>query len=656
MQFLDAATALLALLSLGVFYIRRGLCAALAPLAALSTAVLFLTLCGIAGLLLPGAFVFTAVALALGILALVKGGRQAAAPLRSVGFLFFALVGLLALVLLGLRQPVLSQWDEFSFWGTAVKMMKLNGGLYTTAPAGWFWTSTELPALPVLGWYMQFLGGAFAPWKVYLGQDLLLLACFAALAAPFEKKPVLSASLLAAGLALPFFFQSPQRVAGLSPAYLSAYGDLPAGILFGGALVFYLGLRRQGKNPLWALLPLGALALVKDNAFPLALVAGGLLLADSFFFYKAGEGPHARLAKAGQLAAFLAAPLAAYVVWKLHAAWANAQNPATRGAATGESAFFAAGKSLAQLVGLQPQSESFASAKAGMLSAFADPGYTPVSMLGSGLFTLLLILLLLLAAVLLARGRAARLRLGLWAGVSALGFLGFQFVLLTYFAFLNKYGGGLPDYPRYSATYFAGWLLLALYLLAETALEPAPPVPEAGTQPRSARGLAAQSLTLLLAAGLLALSARTVLPGYSVLDYPESFYAPQKAEEAAVQKLAQAIPPGSRVFYLNPGDDGGGWFRNHYYLQPSILDYSFGGDLSRPRLASGEMGTKPLTLGELKDYLKEADCRFILVDGLDEATARRYGGLFAGGLDDPAGGPALYERNAAGQYEAVAAA
>ncbi|MDL2252542.1 hypothetical protein LJC49_00510 [Ruminococcaceae bacterium OttesenSCG-928-I18] len=665
MHYLDAGISLLALLGLCVFYAQPGrLGAALAPLGAVCTAVLFLMVGGVLGLLLPAAFLFTALCFTLCLFTLARTGpKKALRALRSPGFIFFVGMSALALVWFAVKAPVFSHWDEFSFWGTAVKLMKLSGGLYTTAETGWFWTSTEMPALPLLSWFMQFMGAAFAPWKVYLAYAVLFFAVASALTAPFGKRPVVALGLGLTGVLLPFFFLSPQRITALSPAYLSAYGDLPAGLLFGGALAFYFALRAGGQNGAFALLPLAALALVKDNTFPIALVAAALMAADTLFFCPAGGGVQAKVRKGLLLAGYFAAPLTVYTLWKQHAAFANAHNTVMAGEATGASPFGAAAESAAQLVGVRPRSEDFTRTLSEMWAAFTDGAFSPVSMVGSGLFTALLVLLLFALAILSGKDRGARLRAGLAAGLSTAGFLGFQFVLLTYFAFLNKYEGGLPDYERYSVSYFAGWLVLALLLLGLCARESAPARRSAVQGPpagqaseateqkggRTGRELAAQGLVLLAAVGCTVLFALRVLPGYSVLDYPDRLYDPLRREEAKAGELAALVPEGERTYYIGQGDDGFGWFRTHYYFLPRILDYSGGGGSIRSE-AAGEPGEQVLSPRELREYLRENGCTYIYVGAVDDDFVEEYGTLFTDGLHAFEGEPVLYERTDDGDY------
>ncbi len=648
---LGVAIGFLAILALALFYIRSGLNSALAPLASLSTVVLVLLPFGFAGVLNFGAVFLLVACFALGIYSFVKMGFRAVwNAVGKSGFIVFVVLCFMALFWFGLRQPVFSQWDEFSFWGTSVKMMKLQGELYTTAEAGWFWTATEMPAMPLLSWFMQFLSGEFLPWAVFFAYASLIFACVCAMIAQFEKNIGVFVSLAIIGALLPFFFLSPVRITALSPAYLIAYGDLPAGLWFGGALAFYLCLRRK-KQVYWALLPLAGFALVKDNTFSIALVAGGLMLCDALFI---APKPEVRLKKGKRVElrwAFLAVPIAVYMAWRTHTGYANTQNVVTQGEATGASPIGAVQSTLLELFGFQPRSEAFTRALTDMTDVFVSGA--PVSMLGSALVNSVVILSLFLLAFLLSKHRTSRIQVALWGVLSTLGFLGFQFVLLTYYAFLSKYDGGVPDYTRYQISYFAGWLIVALCLLAQGAIEGASEVQTheevVQSEHKTIRNLAAQTVVIFLGFGAMLLFALNILDGYSVLDFPDNRYDILRVEQAEMQALGEEMEPDARVFYVNQNDTGFGWFKTHYYLMPHRLDYSFGGGRIVPQ-ATGESGEIELSAEEFEAYLEEADCNYILIDELDEGFVHNYGHLFTDNLSGVQDVPVLYERVQSGLY------
>ncbi len=643
------AVGFLAILALGLFYRYRGLPSDLMPLASLATVVVALAVFGMVGLLVPGGYLVLLASLSLGVYSFIKMGYKAVyKAMISVGFLVFLIFGLAALVWFGVRMPLFSQWDEFSFWGTVVKMMKLQGELYTTAEAGWFWTATEMPALPLLGWFVQLLSAEFLPWAVLFVYALLVFACASALVACVGHNLYAALPLSAVGLLLPFVFLSPKRITSLSIAYLTAYGDVPAGLWFGGALAFYLAIRKRG-NILWALLPLAGLALIKDNTFSISLVAAGLIFCDILFFLPREQQSLTKKKSIGLGVAFMATPLLCYISWRLHTGFANAQNTVTQGQSTGSSPLAAVQSSLLQLLGVQERSEALQRTLVDMLDSFVNND--SISMLGTALHNTLFILLLFVFALFMAKDRLHRARVLLWGVLSALGFLGFQFVLLTFFAFLSNYEGGLPDYTRYQKSYFVGWLVLALAMLAQCAIKEASTDKTTNLKQKT-KTLAAQSVLVVVGFGGLCLFGFNILDGYSVLDYPSSRYDPLYAEQDQAELLSAHIEPGARTFYVNQDDTGLGWFKTHYHLMPNVLDYSFGGGRIVPQ-AEGNIAEIVLSREELQTYLSEENCEYIYLDAIDESFVQNYGTLFSDGLSHAGEYPALYQKGEDGLYAPV---
>ncbi len=83
---------------------------------------------------------------------------------------------------------------------------------------------------------------------------------------------------------VPFFFTNYNHTIYLTTTYMTSYGDVPAGLVFGGAVALWLALR-QNRAPKWAVLPVLALAAnIKANTFVLSLVAAGLMAVDAWLF------------------------------------------------------------------------------------------------------------------------------------------------------------------------------------------------------------------------------------------------------------------------------------------------------------------------------------------------------------------------------------
>lgn len=265
--------------------------ASVAPLTALSAIVAVLTLAAMAGVLYPAAWLLYLLCLAGGVwvAASCRGSTGAAQRLFTPGSVLFWGMALAFTVYFFVRQPMATDFDELSLWATAVKITKVNDSLYATAKLGTPWAATQNPGLPLLAYFFQFFGD-YADWKIYVGYDILYFSVFAAVvgAVPWEKWRV-AVPMAAVLWCVPFFFTNYNHTIYLTTTYMTSYGDVPAGLVFGGAVAAWLALR-QNSAPKWAVLPILALsANIKANTFVLALVAAGLVAVDEWLFADDGD-------------------------------------------------------------------------------------------------------------------------------------------------------------------------------------------------------------------------------------------------------------------------------------------------------------------------------------------------------------------------------
>ena len=165
-------------------------------------------------------------------------------------------------------RPVFLRWDEFSFWGTACKMTKVNHCLHPAAP-GNLSARAYLPGMMVLSYLFQFFSAGFTEWECLAAYDLLALAVFAAFGAFEGRKWYLSAlGMLGAGL-LPYFFLAPGDTQAAT-VYLNAMGDVYLGLTFGGALCLYYRAGTRKAGLVLTALALAFLTLIKDMGFAYA--------------------------------------------------------------------------------------------------------------------------------------------------------------------------------------------------------------------------------------------------------------------------------------------------------------------------------------------------------------------------------------------------
>lgn len=678
MQYLDVGLAFAAFAALCVFFNRRcGVAGGRTPLVSCAAVILWMMVWGVAGALRLGGWLLYLGSAALFAWAMLpQPVRQKAAlprfrgkspesapPLFDFGFCFFLTVSLITAAVFAVRRPMFAEWDEMSFWGTACKLIKLNDELYTTAQIGWDWVGAQQPGAILMSYFFQFFG-EFAPWKAFVGYDVLLFSAYAAVvsAAAGDDEPAaaswrrytlgLPAALLC--LLTPYLMTEYCRILDVTNTYMSTYGDIPAGIAAGGAAAWYFAARRGQSDPaaqgcvlprgMWCIFPvLAACGLIKENVFPVLLVSAGVVAADTLF---CETGKACRIWKRLLFAAgALAAPVAAYMFWSRHiGAVVALRESAGEVGATNLTVFQVVLIGLRQTLIPAERSEIFVQVWADMMDAFLHTRMTLtgsltgavlsrvlgeqnalVRMVGSGLCVAAVIWVMFALAAVLNRDKRQRRRT-VWAWVlSTLGFAAYYWVLILSYAFIFKpsQAASLSDYNRYVCSYYLFWFLLAAVHLVCAARTDRP------------RGLLTGAVLVLCAVSLLG-TARMVRPELSALAYPDSFFNEQRRYEQNAEALLEQIKAEGeegRIFYVGCDDNGGRYFNYCYHLLPQQTDYSFGGGpIGSPADDDGSMYYHAYTREELADYMAKRDIAYIFLDQFDERFASEYAPLFTDGL------------------------
>lgn len=694
--YLDVWIALAAVFAAGAWLtLKAKLPAALAPLCTLASVSVLLTLAGMAGVLRPAAAALYLLCFALGgwalfdalrpapagkaALAGLPGGRGAAGDGSSLrgrwcaaarqlftpGALVFWLLAVSFTVYFGVRQPLFSDFDEFSLWGTAAKLTSTQNVLYTEGEIGWPWQATQNCGLMTLSYFFQ-LFGRFAAWKTYVAYDLLLFACFAAVVGGVKWKDYGLAFPMAVVCWLaPFLLTVYVRTLYVCHVYFTSYGDIPAGVVFGGAVAFWLCLRHEG-GPFGALLPVLALcANIKSNTFVLSLAAAGIVAVDLVLFGGGSPWRRGLPRRVGRAGAAFAAPMAMYLLWGRYTGSLIVQNAEQGGmGSTSEDLVTVAVNGVKMLLGLpvtdyyEARRARFGQAAADMLDAFV---HTKITMLGSGLVVTGVIFCLFALAVLLLPDLRRRLRAALLWLLCAACFLAYNFMLVLSYAFVftESQGAGLIDYNRYLYTYYLGWFLIALAVLGLAVRQ-------------SRRPLWGKAAVLGLAGLCLLCYGRYLSPYTSVLDFDDSEFGEIAvyAEETEAVKQAIGADPArtgpaeqQRVFLVSQGDNGLRWFNFSYEFLPLVLDYSGrmrpedsagveygagGGTFGLPELYNGSDYYHAYTADEFLETVLESGCGYLFAEKIDGIFTESYAALFADGLAAAADGPALYRVEADG--------
>ena len=649
--------------------------AALAPLTALSLLAEVFTLAGMAGVLYPVAWAVYALCVAAGLWAFWprKNSPVRWQDLFTPGSVFFWGMTVAFAVYFSIRQPMATGFDELNLWATAVKVTKVDNSLYSTATLGTPWAVTQNPGLPLISYFFQFLG-SYADWKIYLAYDALYFACFAAVlgALPWRKWRV-AVPLAAVLWCTPFFFTIYNHTIYLADTYLTSYGDVPAGLVFGGAVATWLALRQTG-GPRWAVLPVLALAAnLKANDFVLSLAAAGLIAVDVWFFcdrpFRQGLAR-----RTGFAVACFAAPMAVYYLWNVrYVGWLVARNSDSGGVGETSAALSDVVINGIKILLGQPVEGFFAERQPQFLQAMTDMGHQfwtsdgKLSMIGQGRNVVIFILLVFLLAFVVAAGWQLRGRIAAMAVLSTLCFVGYNLMLALSYGFIFKdfQAQGLYDYNRYIYSYYIGWFLMALSCLVTALLPQMVALQEQGnaaaqitTTRRAPRWeLAGQGAVLVLAVAMLVRQNQIVLPQLSVLGFADSEFSDRRAIRAEAELVCSYLTEDDRVFFVSQGDNGEAWFSAVFDFYPILVDYSGivsemiggGGELGLPELKPTEDGPKNFyyhgfTAEELDAIVRGNGCTVLYLQALDDIFVESYRDLFTDDLAAALSGETLLYR------------
>ncbi len=599
---------------------------ALLALPVLAGAVLWLWLGGVAGLLLPAAWLWLAAMAGLTVFAALGAGP--AALLRramSPAFGLFAAASLAFWLVFAVRQPLFTQWDEFTLWGSACKMTCEQDLLFPAA-RGYLAGRGSLPGMMLVGYLFQFAAPGFAEWAVFAAYDTVYMAV-AALAASLAGRGWRGAVLtFTAVVSLPFFLAAYQPGA-VSQVYQSAMGDLALAFVFGGAVCLYLAVGDSPAGLAGCALTLMFLTLIKDIGLAYALVAV-LVMALARAFGQKPVRPRRVLAAVGLALAAAVLIAGAFVLWSVYVMNASGVDKNAVGG-EGESVGYATVLlgGLAQLAGIG-RTEKFSAVLALMLKA---PLTTPVCLLGPGAVAAAIALLLQGAAAFCAAPGAARRRVlwasaGLWVGLAA--FWVFHLFLYVYnFADIEAYQ--LKDYARYLGAVHTGMTLASLGMLAGAC---------AGKKGRAA-------LARLGVCGAAALAAVCLWrgPRTGFWNYPTSLYTARQEIKARAASVNGYLDWDDQVLLICQGDDVSRWYYYGYELHATIAN-GFGGSSYGDERLDNRWPTTGMTLlphftdanefetvcnrNGLVAFLQEAQYDYILVDWTDEYFCEEFAPLF----------------------------
>ena len=627
------ALALLLLLSgaCAILGEKSNLSPALLPLPVLSGAVVVLYLCGIAGVLRAGA-VLVLLALAavwvLGLVQLRPAGVFKAwqSALHAPGFALFLGGAAFIWVLFCVQEPMFTQWDEFTAWGLAPKMVVERGAFYVADPVN-LKASFTYPATSLITFLFQPFGH-WAEWACLAAIDTLALTCLAAAAALPRERWACGVLVFVAGFLLPLFF-SATPTGSYATQYVNAMADLPLAMLFGGVFCLYYAVGREKRTFWLTALPLAVLTLTKDICFAYGLIAAFLIGLDLLF---AADGPVKKafpkaLLKAGGLAVVV---LAAFLSWGRYTA---AVTPTADTAASVGSEGLSYGAVLVggfkQLLGIG-RTEKFAQIMAAMGSAFFT---RRICLLGGGVIAVAAITMVAAAAWLAAeKGPARRRVLAAHLGFAFCFAVLYLFHLILYnYNFSDIEGLALKDYDRYLAPYYQAWMLAMLCLLARSAKEQLGQLALGGA-----------------AAVIMAVFCWRGIPAAGFWTGANSLYTLRADVQNRADTMNTVLNWPDRVLVISQGDDATRWYYYRYELTAQVVN-GFGGFYGRLGETQDRWDSDFMNLVESENwtlydykavcvpdtlvaYMAEKDCDYILIDRADDYLQREFSPLFEGGL------------------------
>lgn len=527
----------------------------------------------------------------------------------SPGVALFLLSSVLMLIVLYRTQPLMHGWDEFSFWGTAHKLVKNNDALYTYCKSSMLGQSIP-PSMSVLSYFFMVFSPVFTEWVCYFAYDVLFFACFAAFTAVFgEKQPHSAFMLYLCAFITPFLFEITEINSKLYSTYISAYGDIPLAVVFAGALAVYVYSDDGGSRDILPVLPvLMLLTLIKDMGLALSCIVVFIVFFDMLAVKKKFTFLKVKGFLGKCLAAFsmLAVTAGSYILWSIHISKVLSINRSdfTSGESMGMAGMLVSG--VKELFGIG-RSGKFSRIADSMTSAFFG---TKVSMFGSGAVVAAVITAVFAAAFLLGSKNVKKRTATIYV-TSRIGFVGYYIFHLFMYVYLFKDDAYiLPSYDRYMYTFYIGWLCIALLCLAIAVCD--------GFRMPAKAALFAFTLVCLFVFGFYADTGNTFL-GVNSNSFPKRELIKAKAEF-----LSDAVGKDDVIYIASEDNSGEHWFIYTYEL----LDNYIVPDYFVWEENTTEDQWDLMARDKMCKYFKQNKVTHFLIDNVNDQFILRYGDLF----------------------------
>ena len=584
----------------------------IAPLVALTTLVGIAILFGMYDMLKPGVAVAYAVAVASFAFAVFKSKDNLVQKLDSFlspGVMLFIGTSFAILVFMSMRQPLMTEWDEFSFWGISQKLLKVHDQLYTYYKSSMIGNSTP-PGLPVLSYYFQRFSREFAEWVSFVAYDVMFFACYSAFTSLFERKSWNSAVMTYLfGFLVPYVFEIYTKIIYLEPVYMITYADIPLGIVFAGAMAVYFFSGHTDSRTVLPVLPvIFFLTMIKDMGFALSCIVVfmaffDMLVAREEFSFVKIRGFFGKVAAA---AVMLATALGTFLSWSMHMARVMERDPFALGGATNMGMIEMLLTGVKELL-IGPRSEKFRTITDLMVDAFL---HTKLSFLGSGVRIVAVITAIFVIAAIL-NDKKGRIRTAVLYVTSLIGFVGyyvFHIFLYVYIFKSNAYE--LVSYNRYIYPYYMGWICFAVFSLCIAVKH-------------GHRFLSKTALFCITGIIFVLFHVYTDYE-YLFIGCAERNFATRRSIQIKADYLDDVISPEDVIYLYSGGDNGQRWFIYTHQLAENYIVEDFGVDTAG--MTEDEIRTA--YRNKLYDRFVATGVTHVLIDSSSEFFIDTFGDLF----------------------------
>ncbi|MBQ3009234.1 MAG: hypothetical protein IJD80_06585, partial [Oscillospiraceae bacterium] len=479
------------------------------------------------------------------------------------GVILFILASTAMLIFMAMRQPMMQEWDEFSFWGISQHLLKIHDQLYTYYKSSMIGNSTP-PALPVLSYFFQWRNPGFTEWISFVSYDVMFFACYSAFTALFDRKGWNTAVMVYLfGFLVPYVFEVYTKIIYLEPVYMLTYADIPLGVVFAGALAVYIFTQENDSRSVLSVLPvIMFLTYIKDMGFALSCIVVFI----AFFDMWAGRKEYTFLkirgffGKCAAAAVMLVTALGSFLSWSMHMARVMERDPFALGGASNMGMVEMLITGVKELL-IGPRSEKFTVITELMVDAFLN---TQLSFLGSGIRIFAIISALFLIAIVLndKNGRIRSLFMYITSLIGFVGYYVFHIFLYVYIFKDNAYE--LVSYNRYIYPYYIGWMCLAVFALCLAV--------------KNGQRFLSKTALFCFSGIILVLFHVYTDYEYLFIGCSERNFATRKNISLKVDYIEDAIGEDDVIYLYSGGDNGRRWFIYTHELAANYIVEDFGVD------------------------------------------------------------------------------